>query len=57
MNIGICRFNASDICFAGARRPLYVVTDGELTKYSGGILSEGRHHATSRMSLFLLACQ
>lgn len=35
MDIGICRFDANGICFAGARRPLYVVTDGELTEYPG----------------------
>jgi serine phosphatase RsbU (regulator of sigma subunit) len=35
MDIGICRFTADGVTFAGARRPLYAVADGQLTEYAG----------------------
>ncbi|QUW04269.1 SpoIIE family protein phosphatase [Chloracidobacterium validum] len=35
MDVGICRFDAGSVTFAGARRPLYVVADGEVTTHAG----------------------
>ncbi len=35
MDIGVCRFSAEGVTFAGARRPLYVVADGRVTEYPG----------------------
>lgn len=35
MDMAICRFTAQGVVFAGARRPLYVVVQGEITEYPG----------------------